>query len=71
MLSPIGVRYDPEWEKLNNKGKQQLLRERMEKRAREEGTDSRGPPPWFRAVASWGWEKKISPFSFARFAGKK
>jgi cardiolipin-specific phospholipase len=30
----------------------------------------KGPPGWAKALISWGWEKNISPFSFARFAGR-
>ena len=65
MISPIGVRYDPEWEKLSNKEKTEKINERFK------NNKGRGPPAWARALATWGWNKKISPFSFARFVGRR
>lgn len=63
MLSPIGVRYDPALEGLSDKEKVKLFNKRFEGR--------KGPPAWARALATSFWNKRMSPFSFARFVGRK
>jgi len=63
MLSPIGVKYDLEFETMTEAEKKNAWTKRFEGR--------KGPPGWARMLASWGWGKKISPFSFARFVGRK
>jgi len=63
MLSPIGCHYDEERANLTDKEIEQKMQERFKGR--------KGPPNWVKAIAGWGWKKKISPFSMARFVGRK
>ena len=66
MLSPIGILQRPEGF--------DYLQDRKEKRiekATAEGKKPQTMPGWLSTLMKFGWEKKISPFGIARFAGKK
>lgn len=63
MLSPIGCQYDEAFSNLPDKERQEIMAERFKNR--------KGPPAWVKAIALWGWNKKVSPFSIARFIGRK
>jgi cardiolipin-specific phospholipase len=66
LLSPIGILQRPPGFDYFEDRKQK----RAEK-ARSDGKKSQTMPSMFMTMAKYGWEKKISPFSVARFAGHK
>jgi len=67
MLSPIGCQFSEEVENMTEKEKKIFQDEKFKKRM--EGR--KGPPAWAKAIAGWGWSKKISPFSVARLFGRR
>jgi len=67
LLSPIGVLQRPEGFDWFEDRKKKAL-----EKAEAEGKKPRQRMPgMFMSMAKYGWGKKISPFSVARFAGKK
>ena len=58
LLSPIGVRYSPDYERLSEQQKNQLLLDRF-----NGGSSSIG-----FSFVQWGWGKRMSPFTFVRMA---
>lgn len=63
LMSPIGVLYDEVRENMTEEEKMKDWERRWKGR--------KGPPAWARSIAKWGWGKKISPFSLARFVGRR
>ena len=62
MLSPIGVRYDPEWEKLTKKERLEKVNERYSKPG--------GPPAWIRYFAPSLWDRMITPMWLGKYIGQ-